>query len=220
MAVTRGDKRASRIDGIVKKDSLEVLLRRGCRRKDGRKRKREWSFGGKDAKLKFLKGAEGEGREAPGVSTAEIIALAYDTQRRRGCREPPHSPPSPSVACLSTHPGRTRNATLVRYGLSFVIPLSGDCDTEDTTASRGRRGGGMGEYRWRGGDGSGGDLIQFAYPPLYAPARIFGLAVNPGDSRCARIRVASARMNEERVGGEGRLRCSLDIGRARRKTRV
>lgn len=34
--------------------------------------------------------------------------------------------------------GRTRNATLVRYGLSFVIPLSGDCDTEDTTATNGR----------------------------------------------------------------------------------
>lgn len=40
--------------------------------------------------------------------------------------------------------GRTRNATLVRYGLSFVIPLSGDCDTEDTTTS----------YPWpRGGRG-------------------------------------------------------------------
>jgi len=62
--------------------------------------------------------------------------------------------------------GRTRNATLVRYGLSFVIPLSGDCDTEDTTATSGR-----GE--------TAGDLIQFTYPRLYA-AR---------SSRCSPIRI-------------------------------
>lgn len=44
----------------------------------------------------------------------------------------------------------------MRYGLSFVIPLSGDCDTEDTTGSSGEQGAGA------------EDLIQFAYPRLYA----------------------------------------------------
>jgi len=62
--------------------------------------------------------------------------------------------------------GRTRNATLVRYGLSFVIPLSGDCDTEDTTATNG-----WGE--------TAGDLIQFAYSRLYAaPSAIFAMYAN------------------------------------------
>jgi len=102
---------------------------------DGR---RENSFGegggGEDAKLKFLKG----GRGSTG-GTVEIMAPAYGAQRRGGCRGPaslsyPSHPPSLPPGLPPSSPGRTRNATLVRYGLSSVIPLSGDCDTEDTTS--------------------------------------------------------------------------------------